>query len=136
MTVAVVALAYISMYPLSGSNTRTLTEGNACTVYRTAYVVIANERGYNDSIDHGTPQNYWPVLCVHPGQQVTIKVKNTGTEPHGFSIGRYFEAGESIPQGQSFTFNFVADRSGSFLIYCTILCAVHPWMQDGLLVVN
>src|SRR5262245_63362858 len=98
--------------------------------------MIADEKGYNDSIDHNVPKNYWPILCVHLGDTFEITVVNQGSEPHGFAIGHYYEAGISLPQGNRMTLTFTADRAGSFLIYCTILCAVHPWMLSGLLVVD
>jgi FtsP/CotA-like multicopper oxidase with cupredoxin domain len=136
LAVAVAALAYISFNPLPGRSQPTNTAGVSCPAYYTNFVVIANERGYNDSIDHGVPQNYWPVLCAHQGDTVTIKVENTGTEPHGFAIDHYYPQGASLAVGNNLTITFIADQKGAFLIYCTVLCAVHPWMLSGLLVVR
>ena len=85
LAIAVAALAYISLNPLPDRPPPTNTGGISCPTYYTNFVIVANERGYNDSIDHGVPQNYWPVLCVQQGNTITIRVENTGSEPHGFA---------------------------------------------------
>jgi len=136
LAIAVAALAYISLNPLPDRPPPTNTGGISCPAYYTNFVIVANERGYNDSIDHGVPQNYWPVLCVQQGNTITIKVENTGSEPHGFAIDHYYPQGVSLVEGNNLTITFIADQKGAFLIYCTVLCAVHPWMLSGLLVVR
>ena len=136
LAVAVGALAYISLNPLPGRPEPTNTAGISCPNFYTKFLIIANERGYNDSIDHGVPENYWPVLCAKQGSTVTVVVENTGSEPHGFSIDNYYPQGVSLQVGQNLTITFIAAKSGAFLIYCTVLCAVHPWMLSGLLVVK
>lgn len=135
LLVALGALLFFSLNP-PPERTQTNTTGVSCSSFRTNFVVIANERGYNDSIDHGVPQSYWPVLCVHEGDAVTIRVLNTGSEPHGFAIDHYYPVGASLAEGKNITVTFIADKTGSFLMYCTILCAVHPWMLSGLVVVR
>ena len=41
-----------------------------------------------------------------------------------------------LGRGQSYTFTFKADSIGSFRIFCDIFCAIHPLMQNGLLIVS
>ena len=136
LAASIALLIFVSLNPLPNQNSRSDSRGVNCTEYNTSFVIIADEKGYNDSIDHSVPRNYWPILCAHLGETVRITVENMGSEPHGFAVGHYYEAGTSVPQGNNVTITINADRTGSFLIYCTILCAVHPWMLSGLLVVN
>jgi heme/copper-type cytochrome/quinol oxidase subunit 2 len=120
----------------SGTETNTLT-GVTCSSYSNSFTIIASTSGYNDSIGHGAPKVNWPVLCVHEGESVKIIIKNTDyAEPHGFSISHYAEAGVTILPGQSVTLTFFADARGDFRIYCNVICAIHPFMQSGLLVVT
>ena len=58
------------------------------------------------------------------------------SEAHGFSISHYFVAGVAVRAGQSYTFTFNADTIGSFRVFCDIFCAIHPLMQNGLLIVR
>lgn len=136
LSVAMVALLYFSLNPPGSRNVRTSGTSIECTSYHKSFLIIADLGGYNDSVSHGVPQNYWPILCAHQGDSVTILVSNTGREPHGFAVGHYYEGGASIAEGTSFTISFIVDKAGAFSIYCTILCSVHPWMLSGVLVVR
>ena len=136
LAASVSLLAYVSVNPLPSRNSNVNATGVSCPTYGNSFLIIANEKGYNNSIDHGVPKSYWPVLCVHLGDTVRITVENSGSEPHGFAVGTYYEAGASIPQGSKITLSLTAGKPGAFLIYCTILCAIHPWMLSGLLVVK
>jgi FtsP/CotA-like multicopper oxidase with cupredoxin domain len=87
----------------------------------------------------------WPVIHVQRCQTVVIHVENVNSsEPHGFAIDHYFSTpngaspypGIELYSGQTFTVKFVADESGSFRMYCSVFCAIHPEMQNGLLVVS
>jgi heme/copper-type cytochrome/quinol oxidase subunit 2 len=71
------------------------------------------------------------------GQSVTIRVENNDTvEPHGFVITHYFDAGVKLGPGEFHDVIFVASQTGSFLVYCNILCSVHQSMLNGQLNVN
>jgi heme/copper-type cytochrome/quinol oxidase subunit 2 len=88
----------------------------------------------NGSAFHGLAS--WPIIHVFKGQTVTIRIINCApSEAHGFSISHYFVSGVAVRAGQSYTFTFNADSVGSFRIFCDIFCAIHPLMQNGLLVV-
>jgi len=91
--------------------------------------------GMNGSAYHlGTP---WPVINVKQNQTVTIRIFNcASSEPHGFAIAHYFNSGVTLPTGQSYTLNFVADQKGTFVMYCNTFCAIHPYMQDGEIIVS
>jgi FtsP/CotA-like multicopper oxidase with cupredoxin domain len=87
----------------------------------------------------------WPILRVHECQTVVISVSNVNSsEPHGFAISHYFDTpnGQSIYPGvelypnQSFTVQFVADELGTFRVFCSVFCAIHPLMQNGELIVS
>jgi hypothetical protein len=91
--------------------------------------------GMNGSAYHGLSS--WPVMHVFKGQKVTIRIINCApSEAHGFSITHYFVAGVAVRAEQSYTFTFIANTVGSFRIFCNIFCAIHPLMQNGLLVVS
>ena len=76
-------------------------------------------------------------MNVQEGQNVTIAVCNVDLEgAHGFQIDNYFDS-RTISQapGQVLTVSFVANKVGTFRIYCNIFCAIHWAMQSGELVV-
>ena len=93
--------------------------------------------GMNGSYYKGAA-TVWPIINVHVGDTVIITIMNNGSsEPHGFGIDHYEPApGLTIPAGQTQTLTFVADQTGTFRIYCTIECTIHPLMQNGELVVS
>ena len=93
--------------------------------------------GMNGSYYKGAATT-WPIIKVHVGDTVIITIFNNGSsEPHGFGIDHYEPApGLTISAGQTQTLTFVADQTGTFRIYCTIECSIHPLMQNGELVVS
>ena len=94
-----------------------------------------NYEGMNGSAFHlSTP---WPVIQVYQGQTVVIHIYNcASSESHGFAIAHYFNSGATIRPGQSYTLTFVANQAGSFRAFCSIFCAIHPYMQNGELIVT
>jgi hypothetical protein len=104
------------------------------------FLIIASQYGYNDSVLEGAgPSKAWPVISVSLGQTVKIVVCNVDTiESHGFEVGTYFDKTiESIAPGQVLDVPpFVADKAGSFPIYCAIFCAIHLFMEYGQLQVS
>ncbi len=79
----------------------------------------------------------WPVIKVHQGQKVTITVMNcASSEPHGFAIAHYLDSGVALPTGSSYTLTFTANEKGTFRMYCSIFCSIHPLMQNGALIVS
>jgi len=110
----------------------------SCVKPAGGFLIIASELGYNDSVDHGVPQNAWPVISVHEGQNVTIVVCNADpTQPHGFQVDHYYDARTvAIGPGQALTVSFIAADDGTFRIYCNIACSVHWAMLSGELIVT
>ena len=104
------------------------------------FLIIASQYGYNDSVLEGAgPSKAWPVVTVSLGQTVKIVVCNVDTtESHGFQVGTYFDKTiESIAPGQVLVVPpFVADKEGTFPIYCAIFCAIHLFMEYGQLRVS
>jgi len=79
----------------------------------------------------------WPVIRVHQGDTIIITVMNNNSrEIHGFAIVHYDDRGFSLAPGQQHTISFVADDIGSFRMYCNVFCAIHPYMQNGELIVS
>ena len=101
------------------------------------FLIVASSNGFNDSIDHKVPQTPWPVITVQKGTSLTITVCNSDTQAHGFQITHYYDSSiVTVPPGKSLTISFTADTAGTFHIYCSIFCAIHPYMQNGELVVK
>ncbi len=120
------------------STTTTVMLPTGCVKPAGGFLIVASQTGFNDSVDHGVPQNSWPVIKVGLGQNVTILVCNADrSQPHGFQISHYYDARLiSIPSGQLLTVAFIADSAGTFRVYCDIPCSVHWAMQSGELVVS
>jgi len=79
----------------------------------------------------------WPIIRVHQGDTVMITViNNNSREIHGFAIDHYDDRGFSLAPGQRHTISFVANEIGNFRMYCNVFCAIHPYMQNGELIVS
>jgi heme/copper-type cytochrome/quinol oxidase subunit 2 len=92
--------------------------------------------GMNGSY-YKSPSVHWPVITVHQGDTVIITVINTNSsEVHGFAIDSYDPTGVATAPGHENTISFVANKVGSFRIYCNVVCAIHPLMQNGELIVS
>jgi hypothetical protein len=135
VVVLVGASATIGFYLLGlggGSGTPPLPPG--CKRPAGGFLILASVTGYNDSKMHGAPTKSWPMITVRQGQNVTIIVCNADVQPHGFQITHYFpNPEETIVAGQVLRVSFIADETGSYMIYCGIFCTVHYYMQNGLL---
>ena len=108
-----------------------------CVKPADGFLVIADQNGFNDSIQHGAPANQWPIIKVKQGSTVNITVCNSDVQAHGFQITHYFDSNiETVSPGKVVRVSFVADRVGDFTIYCSIFCSVHIYMQSGLLAVS
>jgi len=138
LAVSVVVLigagATIGLYLLStaGAGTsRALPPG--CVKPPGGFLIIASNLGFNDSITHGAPTKSWPIITVKQGQTVDITVCNIDVQPHGFEILHYYDSGVvTVVPGQVLKVPaFVAGQTGSFTIYCDILCPIHIYMQTG-----
>lgn len=113
-----------------------------CVKPSNGYLIIASDGGsygigFNDSKGHGAPVNAWPIITVKQGATVDITVCNVDVQAHSFNIITYLGgAANTIVPGQAKTFQFVADQVGTFIMYCNIFCPVHPYMQNGELIVT
>ena len=66
-------------------------------------------------------------IHVNPGDHVTIDLVSTDVV-HGLYIDGYDLSVTGDP-GQTATLSFIADRSGSFRLRCSVTCgAMHPFM--------
>jgi nitrous-oxide reductase len=82
---------------------------------------------------HFTPD----IIRLKQGDNVTLHMTNieqTKDATHGFAIADY-NIQASLDAGEVASFNFVADKSGSFNFYCTEFCsALHLEMAGWMLV--
>jgi nitrous oxide reductase len=137
-TAITITLFLVTGSKSSTSNTASTTALPAgCVKPPGGFLVIASGRGYNDSVDHGVPQNSWPVINVTQGQTVNITVCNTDFQAHGFQVTHYYDNSiVAIVPGQVIQVSFVANVKGEFRIYCEIFCTIHWAMQSGELIVS
>jgi len=100
-------------------------------------LIIASSTGFNDSADHGVPQNPWPVIHTTLGTTLNITVVNEDHQSHGFQVAHYYvNSIVAIPAGQTLHVTFLANQAGTFQIYCEIPCTIHWAMQSGELIVS
>ncbi len=102
-----------------------------------SFTIIADLSGYNNSKNNAGPVGYgvWPIMNVSRCDNVTINLTNNDTQSHGLAIGGY--TGEySVPPNQTLTIHFTANKAGHLRVFCTILCTVHDYMQNGQLNVS
>jgi hypothetical protein len=138
--VIVVGVAATSaFYVLSLGNGTSSSTGlpPGCTKPAGGFLIIASNLGYNDSelhYGHGS----WPVINVTQGSTVNITICNTANYAHGFQIANYYQSSlVTISPGEVLHVPaFVANEPGSFLIYCSIPCPIHIYMQYGELSVS
>ena len=98
-------------------------------------LIIADLSGFNGSISHGAPLHPWPVIHVKRGQMVRFVVCNhDATQPHGFAIRHYLDAGVAMAPGEAYQIVFQATETGTFDIYCNIFCTIHVFMRGQLIV--
>jgi nitrous oxide reductase len=98
------------------------------------FTIVMSTNGFNGSASHS---DQWPVIRVAKGQAVRIHVVNQDpVEPHGLAIDHYFVGGTAVTPGKTYDITFNANESGSFRVYCNIFCAIHPLMQNGVLIVT
>lgn len=140
------------LVPANGLSTgSSLTSNVSNTNNSTVYITIFEaDRGFMAGMNgsyYKSPSTNWPVVVVYQGQTVVIHVENLAnesSEPHGFAIDHYFDspngqsgaAGVELAPSQSYTVTFVASQTGTFRIYCSVFCAIHPLMQHGELIVS
>ena len=136
--IAILAVVLFSAYTFSsGSRMSAQSLPPACSKPAGGYLVIASVEGFNDSVLHGAPPKSWPVVTVQKGDTINVTVCNIDTQAHGFQINHYFDSNiESVLPGQAIHISFVADKTGTFMIYCSIFCTIHISMQDAELVVH
>ncbi|MDA4122151.1 MAG: hypothetical protein OK456_03095 [Thaumarchaeota archaeon] len=107
-----------------------------CSKPSDGFLIVASSLGYNDSVGHGAPVQSWPVMDIPQGSNVTITICNTYQASIGFQIVHYLQGKvETIAPGQALTVSFLADVKGGFLIYCSIPCPIHLYLQGGELTV-
>lgn len=85
-------------------------------------------QGFNESKSH---TDAWPVLNIRRCDKVTVHLENQDTETHGFAITHYLDSGVKVGPGDADDVSFSANRAGSFVVYCNILCSIHLFMQNG-----
>lgn len=104
-----------------------------CVRPANGFLIIVSKFGYNDSILEGAgPTKAWPVVSVEEGQTVKITVCNVDTLAHGFQVANYVDSITNvIAPGKALSVSFVADKEGTFTIYCAIFCPIHFLLQYG-----
>jgi heme/copper-type cytochrome/quinol oxidase subunit 2 len=108
-----------------------------CVRPTNGFLIVADQNGFNDSIQHGAPVKHWPIIVVKLGATVNITVCNSDIQAHGFQVTHYFDSNiETVDPGQVVHVSFLANKAGDFEIYCSIFCSIHIFMQNGELIVK
>jgi len=69
----------------------------------------------------GSEFKYEPAtISARVGQQVTVTYTNVGQYPHDFVIDELNVRSQTIKPGETATFSFVSNKSGSFSFYCSL----------------
>lgn len=72
-------------------------------------------------------------ITVNKGDKVKLKITSTDVT-HGFAINE-FGVNEQLQPGKTVNVEFVADKSGTFTFYCSVICgAGHSGMRGQLIV--
>ena len=139
VVVIIAGVASTSLFYVLSLNKGPVSSGlpPGCTKPPDGFLIVASNLGYNDSELH-YGKGSWPVLNVTQGSTVNITVCNTANYSHGFQISNYYQGSlVTISPGEVLHIPaFVADRTGNFLIYCSIPCPIHIYMQYGELSVS
>jgi hypothetical protein len=126
-----VLLAASGSYAVSQATPRSLLP-SGCAIPVGGFLIVVSSMGYNDSIEHGAPFKSWPILNVAQGSDVKITVCNTYSQQVGFQVTHYLASDrEAIAPGQVLSFNFIANETGSFYIYCAVFNPIHVYLQGG-----
>lgn len=104
-----------------------LTAGCASSLARTGAVHEFNLTARQFAFDPGE-------LRVKKGERVRIVVRSTDVT-HGFAISEY-RINRQIPPGEPVTIEFMANKPGRFVIYCTVFCGTDHAGHKGVLVVE
>ena len=135
LTALVGGMAFNQKSQPSNTTPSVIVSPSTCDKRPDFILIIADTNGFNDSISHGAPSNPWPVVRVLRGQVVNLLVCNQdSTQPHGFAIGTYLDAGIPMGPGEAYRIVFTATEPGTFRIYCNIFCTVHVFMFGQLIV--
>ncbi len=73
-------------------------------------------------------------LTVDKGDHVRLKVTSADVK-HGFAIDEY-GINQQLTPGQEVTVDFVADKSGEFQFYCSVVCGAGHREMTGKLIVQ
>ncbi len=87
--------------------------------------LILDSSGFNNSNAQITPGRLPTLLQFQKGETVNLLVCNFDTGTHGFAITHYVDLGVTLRAGESYKISFVARDTGSFTIYCNLLCPIH-----------
>jgi hypothetical protein len=65
--------------------------GSAPAVHIQDVLIITSATGFNDSAEHGVPQNAWPIIHTTLGTTLNITIENTDHQSHGFQVAHYYD---------------------------------------------
>lgn len=69
----------------------------------------------------GSEFSYAPAtISAKVGQEVTVTYTNTGKYPHNFVINELGVKSQTIKSGETATFSFTPNKTGTFSFYCSL----------------
>jgi hypothetical protein len=104
------------------------------------FSIIADEKGFNDSMDYLKASNFtrpYPVIEVQQGSTVHVLFCNySHFEAFGLAIQYYFDTGTVVMPGNATVITFLAKDPGNYSMYNNIFVPVHAFVESGRLVVK
>jgi plastocyanin len=61
-----------------------------------------------------------PIITVSAGEQVRLTFRNTGEDPHNWTVEGLSVGTETIGPGESDTIEFTPETRGRFIVYCSV----------------
>jgi heme/copper-type cytochrome/quinol oxidase subunit 2 len=125
----IVVLAALAAIVPGASYSLTYLQVCLGTAVPVSFTIVMTNEGFNGSKSH---TDAWPVLNVQRCDRVTVHLVNQDmSESHGFAVTHYLDSGVKVLPGDAVDVSFNANRAGSFVVYCNILCFIHLYMQNG-----
>lgn len=115
-TLAVLAAAYVF---LAGNKTTLYT--SKPTPSPTLTPTGVSEETTRDLTVQGGEYKFSPgSISLTKGEQVRINFKNTGRLPHNLTIDELGFATDTISGGKEISVELTADKTGTFVMYCSV----------------
>ena len=129
LVLVVTGLVYSGVIPVGPTLSCIGVSGSTRT-----FTLIASLGGFNDSKTQASDGGFgvWPVMNVSKCDHVTIRLVNADSQTHSVVVRVLAMEPLLVPSGQILALNFLAYKTGHFLVQCTVTArTVHEYMQNA-----